>query len=357
MHVAVVAVSLSVFLGAATAAHAADHPIAGAELRVKRSNNGTERLVFSSKDAPLLPVPGGADDPASGAPGGATIELFSQGAVSTVSFSAPRDTTDPGWRGAASRQRYRHAAAPDAVSALASIRLHDNGGLRIVGRRAGLALDGHEQRVGIRITMGTIRHCALFEPATVKRDEPGTFLAAGAPASALADCSDAALAPPPPVPGCGDGVIDTGEDCDGDALGICGDVATACGAPGFSTECRCCSTDGWLVTIVGCCNPSAVAVSFGPAGSGLCAPLRCDAPYTCGANAECLPDGNCCGRQNQPCYFSLTQQLLQPCCDGLVCGRPDPGGVLYSCCTPQNGACARNGDCCSDSCGASGVCD
>lgn len=356
MHVGIVAVGLSVLLGAATVAYATDRPIAGAELRVKRSSDGTGRLVFSSKDALLLPAVAGADDPASGSPGGAVIELFSQGAVGAVSFTAPRDANDPGWRGGTHRQRYRHQAAPDASSALASIRLHDTGGVRIVGRRAGLALDGNERRVGIRITMGTIRHCALFEPATVKRDEPGAFRAAGAPASALADCSDAALAPPAGA-ACGNGVIDDGELCDGDALGICGDVGGSCGAPGFSNECTCCSATGWDVATLGCCNPASVAVSYGPAGSGECAALRCDAPFTCGANTECSPDGDCCGLQDKPCFFTLSRIMLRTCCDGLVCGRPDAAGYFYTCCVAQGGACGQDQECCSSSCSVSGVCD
>ena len=164
---------------------------------------------------------------------------------------------------------------------------------------------------------------------------------------------------PTPTPSgeCGDGVINGGEQCDGAALGICGSVGGSCGEPGFSNECSCCSANGELVTVLGCCNPSSVAISFGPAGGGQCTPLRCDAPFTCGSGAECLPSGDCCGLPANPCLFTLTGQALQPCCDGSVCERPDASGFFLTCCVSQGGACGQGQECCSGSCSASGSCD
>ncbi|MBY0276127.1 hypothetical protein K2Z84_12345 [Candidatus Binatia bacterium] len=356
MRVSAIALISSVLL--ATTAAASDHPIAGAELRVNRNARGMERLVFSSRDVLPLPAPGSPDDPVTGSPGGATIELFSRGAVARVAFVAPRDASDYGWRTYTQRYQFGHKAAPDAVSALSTISLHAKRGLRIGGKRAGLALDGHEGGVGIRITLGATRYCALFAPATVKRDQPGSFFAREASAAALADCSDASLVPPPsPTGECGDGVIDPGEQCDGAALGVCGDVGGACGEPGFSNECTCCSANGEMVTLLGCCNPSSVAISYGPAGGGQCTPLRCDAPFTCGSGAECLPSGDCCSLPANPCLFTLTGQALQPCCEGSVCERPDASGFFLTCCVAQGGSCAQDQACCSGSCSGSGTCD
>lgn len=358
MQVPKAALVVSILFATAAMATAADHPLAGLELRVKRSADGSERLVFSSRDALTLPAPGGADDPASASPGGAIVELFSQGAVASTTFPAPRDASDPGWRAGAHRYQFRHRAAPDAVSALEFIRLSESGGMRIVGKRAGLALAGHEAQVGIRITLGATRYCALFGPATVRRDQPGEFHAKGPQTSALRDCSDASLATPLPPPGsCGDGTIDAGEQCDGAALDVCGEVRGSCGEPGFSNQCSCCSARGENVTLLGCCNPSSVAISFGPAGDGWCAPLRCDAPFTCGSGAECLPSGDCCALPENPCLFTLTGQTLQPCCAGSVCERPDASGFFLTCCIPQGGACGRDQECCSGSCSATGSCD
>lgn len=85
--------------------------------------------------------------------------------------------------------------------------------------------------------------CALFEPPSARRDEPGAFPAKGAPASTLADCCDASLNPP--LSGqYGDNAIDEGEQCDGTAIGVCGDVGGSGVATGFSNECSCCSA-GW----------------------------------------------------------------------------------------------------------------
>lgn len=353
-----------------TVANATDHPIAGTELRIKRGANDVERLVFSSRGALILPTPGSSDDPVSGTPGGATIELFSPGYVPTVSYKAPRATTDPGWRPGSRRYRFGHTGAPDGVSAIASIRLHSTGGMRVVGKRAGLALD-YERSVAIRITMGETRYCALFGPATVKRDEHDVFRAAGAPASALADCSDGSLAPPPPptatpppiptpTPGvCGDGVIDPGtENCDGAALGTCGEYGFSCGSPGFSNECTCCSDgpQGDNVTMFGCCDSSAILLGT-PAGGGWCFSQRCDAPFTCGGSAECLPSGDCCGKQGNPCLFTITGQPLVPCCDGFECSRPDLDGIFLTCCASQGSACSQDQECCSASCSESGSCD
>jgi hypothetical protein len=352
-------VLLSSALVVAAAAHATDRPIAGADLHIRRNAKGIEHLSFSSRNALLFPVPGSADDPASGTPGGATIELFSQGSSGAISFAVPRDTSDPGWRASKRFYSFRHTGAPTVGSSIASLHLHAVGGIRIRGSSAGLALDGQEQRVGIRITTGSIRHCALFGPATVRRDVPGDFHAVRASAAALTDCSDAALAPPPDPPAdtCGDGVIDRDtESCDGAALGDCGVYGVSCGAPGFANACSCCSAHGELNSAVGCCNPSSVSI-LTPRGSGWCFALRCDGPFTCGSRSECQPDGDCCGRAGNPCAFLLTQTALQPCCAGLVCGRADASSFFAECCVAQGGACAGDEDCCSRSCSASGLCD
>lgn len=55
---------------------AADHPLSSGKLDMKRSN-GKAQITFSSKDPALLfPGVGSADDPGTGSPGGALIELL-----------------------------------------------------------------------------------------------------------------------------------------------------------------------------------------------------------------------------------------------------------------------------------------
>lgn len=127
MRVSNVAIVGAALFAASTLAAAADHPIGGVELGARRSKSGIERLVFSTKDDLLLPTPGSPDDPTSGSPGGITIELFSLGATQIVTFSAPRNASDPGWKRVKRGYQFKHKAAPDPVSAFASIRLHETG--------------------------------------------------------------------------------------------------------------------------------------------------------------------------------------------------------------------------------------
>ena len=79
-------VGILVLCGARLAV-ATDQPISGAKLTLRRSSSGKEKLVFVSKDPLFLfPAIGSADDPGTGSPGGATLELESTG-ESTLSSS------------------------------------------------------------------------------------------------------------------------------------------------------------------------------------------------------------------------------------------------------------------------------
>ena len=48
-------------------------------------------------------------------------------------------------------------------------------------------------RVAVRVTTGLLRNCALFDGATILRDEPNRFIAKRAVAPVVTDCSNAAL--------------------------------------------------------------------------------------------------------------------------------------------------------------------
>src|SRR5690242_6677676 len=101
------------FLGVAFAA-AADRPIDGVRLVLKRTASAST-LTFVSRDPDFLfPPVGGADDPATGTPGGATVELFSQ-AEGQASLALPAGAGNPGWavvNGPPARYRFRNGAAP-----------------------------------------------------------------------------------------------------------------------------------------------------------------------------------------------------------------------------------------------------
>jgi hypothetical protein len=64
-------------LGVARSGAAADQPLLGTKLLLQKSGT-REKLVLVLKDpAVLFPAIGSADDPGTGTPGGATIEIFS----------------------------------------------------------------------------------------------------------------------------------------------------------------------------------------------------------------------------------------------------------------------------------------
>jgi len=205
-----IALLLGAFFAFPMDTRAEDRPIDGKVLKITRTATGA-RLVFVSRDPALLfPLAEGADDPATGSPGGAVVEIFAQ-TEPPQTVSAPPGLGNPGWK-------VRDGAAPSYVygSATPSVRkivLREDKLLKILSDDAGLALAAPLGGVAIRITTGSLRNCAVFPPATVRRDETGRFLARDASASAPSDCSDASLLAP------------LGLDCDSK-----GDYPT-CGGP------------------------------------------------------------------------------------------------------------------------------
>jgi hypothetical protein len=182
---------------AAGSAAAADQPIAGKKLVIKRSGAGIEKLVFVSKDTSyLFPAIGGADDPATGTPGGAVVELFSQNDPGGGSLSVPAGLGKPGWRvkdGSVDLYKFINSLAPGGISPVRVLVVKQGRVLKISAKSTGLALAGSQGSVGIRVSFGSLRSCAFFGPTTVRRDEPNRFLARNALAGAVPDCSDASL--------------------------------------------------------------------------------------------------------------------------------------------------------------------
>jgi len=205
----------------AATSNALDRPISSVELVLKRSPAGKEKLVFVSADpAFLFPAIGGADDPASGSPGGALLEVFSktEGAAALV---IPPGIGKPGWKvkdANVDRYTFSNKEAPLGISVVKAVTLNSGTRLKMVVRETGVALAAAQGSVGVRVTTGTLRSCALFDASTIQKDEPGVFMAKDAVASALADCSDASLMGLPPCgsaafPTCG-GACGAGETCE-----------------------------------------------------------------------------------------------------------------------------------------------
>jgi hypothetical protein len=385
----------------AAAGIAADRSIGAVKLELKRTSSGKEKLTFTSKDVNFLfPALGGPDDPSTG---GATITLVSP-VEAPVSFPVPAGVGNPGWRVSdrtLDSYTYRNGGAPAGPSIVRSMSLREGRGIKLVGRSLGLSLSGVQGSVGIRITTGGSRRCAFFGPQSIVIDQANRFLGRGALATGT-DCSDEWLGgtssgsttTSTTPPACGNGVIDTGEQCDGTTFGPAAPPSgVQCIAAGSPNECHICAqTDQFSCKFFSatypCCDPAATCVDisefvgdcrlptttstssstttsttlFPGCGNGAVGPgEECDGSAdTCGGVGGpyygCFPPGSayectCCG--NQQCYEGGAGGLLH-CCPGLTCAYYPPftGGVSFglgecvSECAPAGTSCQVGLPCC-----------
>jgi hypothetical protein len=186
-------IALAALAVAAPPTLAADQPIDGTKLVIKRSGSGKEKFVFVSKDPSFLfATIGGPDDPANGSPGGALIEILSRDEAD-ASFVVPAgESLPPGWKVKDANVdlfKYVNKDAPAGPTPVKVMTLKDGKVLKIVAKETGLALAGSQGAVVIRITTGSLRNCTLFDAATIKKDEADKFIAKNSLGSSLTDCS------------------------------------------------------------------------------------------------------------------------------------------------------------------------
>jgi hypothetical protein len=372
---------LGVLFALPVGAHAEDRPIDGKVLKIAQTATGA-RLVFVSRDPSLLfPPIGSADDPATGTPGGAVVEIFTE-TEPAQTLSAPAGLGNPGWKvksGANGSYLYR-----SATPSVRKIVLREDKLLKVLSDDAGLALTAPLGGVAIRITTGSLRNCAVFTAATIRRDEAGRFLARDSSGSALSDCSDlsllaaleldcdskgdyptcggpcpegascqagpgdtcACVAPPQP---CGDtepscnGTCPSGEECvgilDGPPLGsscVCTPIGvTPCGA----VDPEMCDNG------VGACPPDETCQFFRvDPGLFICACF--DPNQSCGNGpGYCPPDSQCQpvppGNGQYTCVPTFCGGTYPACggaCDaGRNCVPVDVGGAGFClCAAPEN---------------------
>jgi hypothetical protein len=189
---------LALSVGGSGIVAASDHPIEGARLVVKRLNDGRERMVFISYDSTVpFPTPGDADDPTQPGASGAVFELFGLESVDDAAFVMPGGKGRQGWAMRRGRRgtklRFFNPHAPEGLSPVRRLMIRKDFGMRIAAPEAGLALDGEQGAVAVRLTMGALRACSLFDEESVLRDVPGKFVAVEGSAEGLQDCSDASL--------------------------------------------------------------------------------------------------------------------------------------------------------------------
>jgi hypothetical protein len=379
----------AILLACTASAVALDQPISGRGLKFKHSRFGA-LLIFKSRDPSFLfPPIGSADDPATGSPGGMTVDVFTQ-SKGPAAGSVPPGSGNPGWTavdGAVDSYVYR-AAAPE----FQKVRLREGRALQLRNRGFGLDHDRPLGTVAIRITTGTRRSCAVFGPGTLVRDDPGSFTARDAPAPAIADCSDGSLlaamgspcAAPDAWPTCGGPCPESGVCASQSGSCTCIFPSQLCGgtAPVCNGECP--------------AGEECFPFEFGLPGAGdacACSPagvIPCgatDAPScggACDAGEACVPvqDDNgsfCrCANEGQPCGPELGACPLDLVCrfvgfpENWACAPTFCGGTFPTCggtcgdgraCVPLEvvgaGACvcATPGSSCDDpACGSGLAC-
>jgi hypothetical protein len=375
--------AVALVLLAAGPVWALDHPVDAVKLVLRRTKSH-ERLDFVTRDPSFLfPAVGSADDPVTGTPGGAVVELFS-----LAEGSAATDVPAVGWSlrtKGLPRYRFRNPDAPGGGSAIRRMEVRQGKTIRIQGRATLLPLAGPQGALAIRITTGSLRTCARFEGDAIKRDDADRFIGRGALAAVLADCDDLTLRPPV----CGDGVAEGGEACDGADDGACPGLCQAdCSCPspvcgdgvvnqptercdgslgscivdvgqgfdpvGCSADCQCCSGSSLcyltIPSVLYCCDPDKYCRYTGPGAFGECVSLLCNTTADC-LGAETCVDGRCCVPHGAFCIFG---GFSPPCCVATdICAGQVPAS---KCCAPAGQACTVAADCCSGACSA-GTCD
>ena len=331
-------------------APALDMPGAPAQVKLKRTAKGKSlQVVF--KGLSFFPAIGSTDDPAVGTPGGMLVEVFSQ-SEGYAAVAAPPGAGTPGWTSYPTnnppRYKFSNPDAPDASSAVKKITFVNSKILKVVAKDVALPLVSAQGRVGVRVSVGAFRTCALFDAANVRRDVSGSFTAKIAEPTLLTDCSDASLGGGT----CGNGVIEGREECDGASC----DGGVACGAAGTHAACECC---GLQCGDTACCPGDQCQQD--PCGKdvlcGRCVPTFCETVSECEAGQFCQ-NGRCCVNPRasgdlEPAdvcdYFG---QYTLPCCAPAVCA----GGVgPLTCCYPAGQPCT-SGECCSGLSCAGGTC-
>ena len=167
-----IALVVASLLLAAPAVRAADQRVPGTKLLLK-SANGREILSFKSNGPITAPAPGSGDDPTNV---GATLEILNPGTMESSTFNLP----SMHWTLSGTTFRYVDSALVESgkvkIALIGRI-------LKVSGKKIGITLDEASQgTLDVVLTSGTIRYCAAFGPGSVKRDQPGRFIARSAAA-------------------------------------------------------------------------------------------------------------------------------------------------------------------------------
>ena len=266
---------------------AADYPVGGTQLTLRldaATQHGALSLVLRDASIPA-PAPDGADDPSLA---GMTLTVFSRGSGerSTLSARTGRDI----WKVHATPRTvtygYTDRATPPPSAAVSTVQLRTGAGLKLRAKSQGITLDGLALAVAVRVEWGSVRVCALFDGAAVRKDKVGLFVARSADGAALADCDDDTLFVPLSSLPCGG----TSPLCNGE----CPPGAECSNVGAANPRCECVPTEGCPG---GCPEGWICAYPTGP--SPTCLPPFCNGNGTCDAacsqpGTECLSVLNLC---------------------------------------------------------------
>jgi len=321
---------LAVMLGlvcaaSAAPARAADQPIDAQSLVLKRSATRAKLAFVSHDPGFLFPAVGGLDDPGTGSPGALEIELFSASEGSTALIADP-GAGNPGWIAKTTgipTFKFKNPLSALGTFKLKAVILKQGKVLKITAKDIGaLTLGAPQGAIGVRITTGTLRNCARFDAATIRKDVAGSFVAHDAVRASLFDCSDTSLEGM--LPDCGESSYPVcGGPCTGD--GVCTAALNACKCVSPSSPCG-----GTDPVCNGTCGAGEECAAFGPGSYPSCA---------------CIPTGSTpCGDPGAPVCGGA-------CPSGDVCRPaytlPSFGGQLGCGCAPP-GDCGQGGIDCPD---------
>jgi hypothetical protein len=193
---------------------AAERPVPGKKL-VMKAKGSKQSMAFIAKTALDLTAVG---DPTSV---GATLKVVNPSSAEVATFDLPAS----GWKLNKKRTIAKFRGSPIKLALV-----KQKSGLKVVGKTTGITLDEPQQgSIGLVLTLGPVQFCALFG-GTVKKDQPGKFIAKKAPPPARC----------PSEVGCGNGRLDPGEACESDAQ---------CGPSQTCANCQCVGTGDVSVTL------------------------------------------------------------------------------------------------------------